>query len=149
MRTLRLLRRSREMREERGVAAVEFAIVSLVFIMLLFGMISFGFVFALQHNMTHAASEGARAALKAPQGDEIATAEDRADAALSFKTASDHAIVDAQILTGNECEPANPTIRCLKVTITLDYDAHPVIPSLFGVGTPDTMTASATVELEN
>jgi Flp pilus assembly protein TadG len=148
MATWRAIRRRTRLRDERGVAAVEFAIVSIVFITLLFGMISFGFIFALQHNMTHAASEGARSALKAAQGLEVSTAEAKAEQMLSFKTAQDHGVVSAEILTGNECQPSNAQVRCIHVTITLDYATYPVVPTLLGIGTPSTMTAEATVELD-
>ncbi len=142
------MRRRLNVRCERGVAAVEFALVSMVFMLFLFGIITYGFIFGLQHNLTHAASEGARSALKAVSGSEVATAESRAASALSFETAKDNAVIDAQIVTGDGCEPTNANIRCIRVTISLNYGEHPVVPSLMGIGTPEMMTAEATVQLE-
>ena len=55
------LRRARA-RDERGAAAVEFAIVASLFFMLVFGIIDFGFAFHSWNNAANAAREGARKA---------------------------------------------------------------------------------------
>lgn len=47
--------------EERGAAALEFALVAPIFIMLLFGVISFGLVFAQQLALSNGARQAARA----------------------------------------------------------------------------------------
>lgn len=49
--------------EDRGAAAVEFAIVSSVFMLLVFGAMVYGFYFSVLLALDHAASEGARASL--------------------------------------------------------------------------------------
>jgi Flp pilus assembly protein TadG len=49
-------------RDERGAAAVEFAIVATIFFMLVFGIIDFGFAFHSWNNAVNAAREGARLA---------------------------------------------------------------------------------------
>lgn len=54
----KLVRRKKE--NQRGVAAVEFAIIVLVFITLLFGIIEFGLLMYNQHIVTNAGREGAR-----------------------------------------------------------------------------------------
>ena len=57
MKTSRLLRRSTS---ERGAAAVEFALVLPVLMLLVFGIIEFGFIFNRWVTVTHAAREGVR-----------------------------------------------------------------------------------------
>jgi len=47
-------------REQEGAAAVEFAIVSIVLILLLTGIVQFGFTFFQYLEIVHAAREGAR-----------------------------------------------------------------------------------------
>jgi Flp pilus assembly pilin Flp len=58
--------RNRLHREEKGAAAVEFAIVATLFFMLVFGTIDFGFAFHSWNNAVNAAREGARTAAVDP-----------------------------------------------------------------------------------
>lgn len=51
----------RPRRAEDGATAVEFALLAPIFIMLLFGIISFGLVFAQQLGLSNGARQGARA----------------------------------------------------------------------------------------
>jgi Flp pilus assembly protein TadG len=53
-------RRWRPLRENRGAAVVEFAIIFPVLAMLIFGVIDFGRAFFLRNNLVAAAREGAR-----------------------------------------------------------------------------------------
>ena len=46
----------------RGAAAVEFAMIAPLFLLLLAGIIEFGQAFRIQHSLSHAARRGARAA---------------------------------------------------------------------------------------
>src|SRR5436305_1660402 len=52
----------RRARGQRGAAVVEFAIASSVLLVLLFGIISYGYVLSFKQGLTQAAAEGARAA---------------------------------------------------------------------------------------
>lgn len=54
----KLLKRKKE--SQRGATAVEFAIVILIFITIVFGIIEFGLLMYNQHLVTNAAREGAR-----------------------------------------------------------------------------------------
>ena len=135
-------------RDERGAAAVEFAIVSLVLLTLLFGMLTYGFIFGLNHDITHAATEGARAAKSAQQGTEVVVAEQRASDALSFSQVKTYGTIHAEILTGASCVATDPYSRCIHVTITYPYAAHPIVPAIFNIGVPTTMTADTMVELD-
>lgn len=53
----------RSFRKQRGAAAVEFAIVAPIFILLLFGMIEYGRMVMVQQMLTNATREGARRAV--------------------------------------------------------------------------------------
>ena len=55
-------RTHRAARREGGAAALEFALVIPVLLLLVFGIIEFGFMFQAQLALTHAAREGARLA---------------------------------------------------------------------------------------
>jgi len=56
-------------RRDEGASAVEFALVSMLLVLLLFGIIQFGWLFWQWLELTHAAREGARwASLRHPTG---------------------------------------------------------------------------------
>jgi Flp pilus assembly protein TadG len=54
---------SRSSRKQRGAAAVEFAVVAPVFVLLVFGMIEYGRMVMVQQMLTNASREGARRAI--------------------------------------------------------------------------------------
>jgi Flp pilus assembly protein TadG len=54
-------RKVRDRRRERGASAIEFAIVFPLFFGLIYIMVSYGLLFTLQHSITEAAKESARA----------------------------------------------------------------------------------------
>jgi Flp pilus assembly protein TadG len=55
--------RAKSSRRERGASAIEFAIVFPLFFGLIYIMVSYGLLFSLQHSITEAAKESARAAV--------------------------------------------------------------------------------------
>lgn len=63
-------RRSRQ----KGVTAIEFAILFPVFFMILYGIVMYGMMFVAQQSLTLAAEEGARAALVYQPGNTTAAA---------------------------------------------------------------------------
>jgi Flp pilus assembly protein TadG len=134
-----------KLRSERGVAALEFAIVAQVLFLLLYGMILYGFIFALDHNLTQSAAEGARSAIGYTSNWEQ-HAEDAARQKLSFMQAETYADVNA---VKAACS-YNASLQCITVTITYDNRAHPVLPAFLGMQylTPGTITATSTVELD-
>ena len=70
-------------RQRRGAAAVEFAIVAPLFIMLVFGMIEFGRMVMIQQVLTNASREGARRAVV-----DGATIEDAKDVVEQYSASS-------------------------------------------------------------
>jgi hypothetical protein len=54
---------SRSFRKQRGAAAVEFAVVAPVFLLLIFGMLEYGRMVMVQQMLTNASREGARRAV--------------------------------------------------------------------------------------
>lgn len=135
----------KRLREAHGVAAVEFAIVSVLLIGLFYGLISYGFIFGAQHDLTHAASEGARAALDAPAGEEIAYAQQTAKNALTGQE-HDRAVITATIVS--PCDAATPRARCIYVKVTYDYRTYPIVPPIVNVGVPDSLSAESLLVLE-
>jgi Flp pilus assembly protein TadG len=73
--------RARAVHDERGAAAVEFAIVASIFFLLVFGIIDFGFGFHTWNGTANAAREGARRAAVDPNVTSIVS---RARSAVSY-----------------------------------------------------------------
>ena len=128
-----------------GVAALEFAIVATVFLVLLFGILTYGFIFGLDQSMNHAAEEGARAAIsKTTEADAITHAKNTALDRLSWLGSN---IQSSDVAaTVADC-PNDVAVRCITVTVTYPWDTRPVIPKFPGLPTPNQMIAAAVVEL--
>jgi Flp pilus assembly protein TadG len=118
---------------ERGAAAVEFAIVSSLFFMLVFGIIDFGFGFYTWNGTTHAAREGARKAAVTPDVGEI---ELRVREASSFL---DQSRLDVSVT----CSSGGAAFGAcgswqegdyVRVTVDYDYPYITPLPSFVGLG---------------
>lgn len=145
-----LIRIREHLGRQDGVAAVEFAVVAMVFLVILFGILTYGFIYGLDQSMNHAAAEGARAAIATTtDAAAITTAQNIALARLSWLgsriQASD---IVATVVSGTtDCDPSDPNIKCVRVTITYPWDTRPIIPKFPGLPTPQQMQAIAVVEL--
>ncbi|TNM41116.1 pilus assembly protein [Nocardioides albidus] len=146
------LRRRESGRDQRGAAAVEFALVAPLLIMLVFGIIGYGMMLSFRQTLSQAATEGARAAavqLDGSKRDESATAAlDDALGALEVggtTLACGEAHVTCEVDPPVSCGPA----QCVTVTVSYPYRDHPVVPTLpfLDQTLPETLTYSATVRV--
>jgi hypothetical protein len=135
-------RRQRPARQgEDGAVIVEFAAIFIVFAMLLWGLISYGVIFAAQQSLTHGAAEAARATVGMTDPND---AELRAEQMLAEELAW---LADG--LDGNaSVEPCenNAARECMHVVVTYDWGEHPIVPTILNVATPDTLTGRAVVQ---
>ena len=137
-------------RDERGAALLEFALVFGIFVFVLYGLIAFGMMLALKQSVTHAATEGARAAIGVVN-DPSTPADERTDAAVArVKKAIDWlgpAKVNATQITITY-PPSCPT-SCIDVRVVYPYDSNPLVPPAPGLGlvTPSTLSSEAVVAL--
>lgn len=133
-------------RRECGAVIVEFALVFMLFFMLMYGIVSYGVIFAIQHSLTHAANEGARAAVKDVGGLEARRkeAEDTVVEALKWLGTA----APAPEVTSPPC-PGTSLYKCVNVKLTFNYAENPLIPPLPGLGValPEKLVAQATVQL--
>ncbi|MFC1788952.1 TadE/TadG family type IV pilus assembly protein [Thermodesulfobacteriota bacterium] len=119
-------------KEQKGVAAVEFAIILPVLLLVLFGIIEFGIMFYDQAMMTNAAREGARAGIVYIDEDDRLcnsgiTAVVNTYAQNHLINFSSNSLVVPTSL--REDKDGNPTVNCkgksggtLTVTVKYQYD---------------------------
>ena len=111
---------------DRGAAAVEFALVSLLLITLVFGIAEFGRAWYTQATLSGAAREGVRV---------YALGGTEAEVRASVKSfAPGLGVVDAQIVPGASCPLTNPT--GLRTTVTVNYTLDFILPTFFGTSIP-------------
>jgi Flp pilus assembly protein TadG len=142
-----------KLQSERGAALVEFTIVAVLFLTLIFGSVSFGMIFSVKHTLTNAASEGARAALKTNPS---ATDTEK------INTATAAATTRARAGLGGKADYLNPvtasiancesdlTQRCITVIVSYPYASHPLVPAMPLLNfLPSTLTSKAVIELSS
>lgn len=134
--------RARRPFRQRGVAAIEFAIVFTVLFVALYGIATFGAVLYTQQVVLRAAEEGARAAPMRPR---LLLASDQAEAIAEIRQLVHEAVAGSLVVpAGNAATPAtrlawvsaNVTVGVVTalpsvtVTVSYPYAAFPMLPSL-------------------
>lgn len=147
-------------RKQRGVVAIEFALIFLFGVLpLLLLTFSGVLIFAAKQSLTLAAANGARAALRYGTTGSIAEREASACQVaqqsmqwlLTFSGATPNCTADPIAVSSQACPSGGVT--CVQVTTTFDYNSHPFIPgttTIYGwvLGGAGTLTSSATVQLD-
>lgn len=126
---------------EGGVAAVEFAVVANVFLLLLTGLSGFGIYLSASHSLQQLSAEAARSAIG---GITQAEQEGLARAYVTSK-AEDHPFLEDAHVGTSVTRPDGSTI-----TVTVNYDTShlPVLNLLTGLDLPHgTMTATSSVRV--
>lgn len=123
---------------ERGAAAVEFALILPLLLVIVVGIVNYGDMLSVRQSVSQAAAEGARAA--AVSGGDVA----------ARLAAADRAVAEALSAQGQSCTAACVTViapcvddesnACATVTVVLSYSG--VIPG-FGLVLPDRLTYTA------
>lgn len=133
----RTARISRKARQERGAATIEMAMVFTLFFGIMWATVSYTLPFFVYQVMNHAASEAARAAVRAdPElGDSAYTA--KLETLAAARLASEYNWMPAkfqQALTTTVnviAMPGNPSARMLVVRLTYpNYNSNPIVPAL-------------------
>lgn len=156
------LGRGRRRHRQRGVVAIEFALVFLFGVLpLLLLTLSGVLIFAAKQSLTLAAADGARAALR--YGTTGLIAERSATACqvaqqdmqwlLNFSgnsgaTCTASGIGSAIVISTPSCT----AVQCIQVQTAFDYDTYPFIPgtaTLYGWVLGTTINSSATVQLDD
>ena len=132
-------------RDEDGAAAVEFALVVIPLVLILFGIISYAYMFSVRQALTQAAAEGARAAAVAPAGDSTERGTAAVEKALGGFGGLDCGTASCQVSEPEACGSA----QCVTVTVSLNYGGAdgfdpfdlPLIPM------PDTLSFTSSAEV--
>jgi Flp pilus assembly protein TadG len=101
---------------EQGQAVVEMAIVLPILLMLLLSIWQFGVVYDKWQNLNGAAREGARAAIVAPQGQELSTARSAATTAVAGQLTLTRFDLTTSSLAGS---PAYKATACSNYAINI------------------------------
>lgn len=149
-------RTSRVSIPDRGAAAVEFALVVPVILLLLFGIIDYGFMLSFRQSISQAAAEGARAAAVTPSGGSYTTnAANAVSQAIGYGvtcTLPGGALTKSSATVGS-CSATtaactyNTSKTCITVSVTYNYTQAPIFPNLPGIPMPSTMTYTAVSEV--
>ncbi|WP_109127219.1 TadE/TadG family type IV pilus assembly protein [Dyella sp. C11] len=150
---------------QRGVAAIEFALIFLLGVLPLL-LISFtgAMIFAAQQSLSLASAEGARAALQygttaQRQSNACYAAQRSMSWLLAFSgdtpncgtpTAPGGAYTAIAVSAASAC-PSNATMQCITVVTSFNYNAHPFVPgvsALYGWLMTSNLSSTATVQLD-
>jgi Flp pilus assembly protein TadG len=124
------------MRDEKGAAAVEFAIVASIFFMLVFGIIDFGFGFHTWNATANAAREGAR---RAAVSSDVSSITARVRASASWLDQTKLAVTVTCARGGAvfvSCPAASTWLQGDYVRVTVDYTYTYMtpLPTFVGMG---------------
>jgi len=145
---------------QRGVAAIEFAVVLTVLLLILLAIIGYGAIFWTQQQLSSAAGEGARAGLQASYSGRADVQIAACDAAMDLFGPGSN-IVCNRDATPKRCEWAGAggvQVGCLDVVLRYDVAQWPLLQSfqgLLGFVTggatekliPSTLWARATIQI--
>ncbi len=130
-------------RDDRGAAALEFALVLPILIVLVFGIISFGYMLSFRQAMSQAAAEGGRAAAVKPAGtsttDRITAARAAINDALGsygVTCTSGGGLTHTGGPSGTcsitivACSSGPSGAQCARVALSYPYSSNSLIPGL-------------------
>jgi len=139
----------RRLQNERGAAVVEFAIVSVVLLIIVFGVIELGILMFDKHILTNASREGARAGIvmRTPRVSNaaiLAKVNEYAEAHMvSFGASSTLSVT----VTPNEASRAGAASSGEELEVSVTYPFEFLILSGFGLK-PLTLTANTRMRIE-
>lgn len=133
----------RRRHDERGAALVEFAIASSVLLVLLFGIITYGYVLSFKQGLTQAAAEGARQA--AVGGDHVDAVRKAVGAFNKTCGSGGLGCTYSKAAADTGCA----VDICMRVQVTYDWKNYPLLPKFPGLGLllPDTLTSTSITRL--
>jgi Flp pilus assembly protein TadG len=133
---------SKKLRDQKGVALVEFAIALPLLLLLLFGFIEFGVLLHNKQVITNASREGARAAINPvpilTPGEVVNVVENYCDQNLILFGTSNPISVTP---------PDENRVFPQEVTITVTWDYGFLLPSIIGLGSTITLSGETKMKM--
>jgi Flp pilus assembly protein TadG len=142
--------------DERGAELVEFALIFVLLIALVYGIIFYGLLLGAKVTLTQAAADGARAGIvqtTAALQKSAAVAQAASDVSWMGKGTCGSTASTADPITCVATEApctSNAANTCLTVTVTYsDYASNPLIPAAPGLGilTPSSIVSQSTLQI--
>lgn len=133
------MRRKRSSR--KGIAAVEFAVIAPIMVMLTFGLIELGRISMVKQTAIHASREGARVA--AHPNATSASVLERVDTEL-LPHSLDNAVVEFDPVSPEATEPGS----LITVRVKIDLSSISWVPNVFNFGVSD-IVAESTMRRES
>jgi Flp pilus assembly protein TadG len=150
-----LLERLRGRGDERGASAVEFALVVPFLLLIVFGIIVYGMVFAQSLSLSNSARQAARSGvISGTTCDQITTlAHDAADTigmngadtTVTVKRGLSKSTAASACAGGGTTQPCKSQAVGTNVYVTLTYDTDPIVPF---VPVPSTLTGGGVFRCE-
>ena len=141
--------RRRRVRGERGAAAVEFALVVPLLLVILFGIISYGFMLSFRQGLSQAAAEGARAAAVTVAGTADATRSARAEEAVESALESYGVTCGGSLTCDIDVDDRCGSATCVTVELDYAWNDDPLVPIFPGLGIvmPDHLVYQASAQV--
>lgn len=157
--------RLRARRAQTGAAAVELALVAPLLLLLVFGIISYGYMLSFRQALSQAAAEGARAAAVSPYPDATAKQQSAVSAINDAIGGSAYGVTCSGAAVGSTLKRGGVTVgtcsvvtasclqdvtkNCVTVRLNYDYKNNPLLPKFPGVGLvlPDNLATDSTVRV--
>lgn len=141
---------------QRGVYAIEFAMVFLIFFTFLYAIICYGLLFAFRMGLQNAAEDGARAALRYQASYSLRSihARDVAAQSIQWLPGAVNRAIDATVcgVVGNNCAApvCGPTwdARCQMVVTVTATNMRSMLPPLPNFAIPDQIVGKASMLLD-
>jgi Flp pilus assembly protein TadG len=142
--------------DESGAELIEFAIVVVLLITLLYGIVTYGLILAAQSTVTQAAADAARSGIITST--QVSTAEAQAATDVGWMNKGTCYQPDVPAGTSGaaiSCTaskitcPSNVNQQCLKVTVSYNYASNPLFPELPGLSiiTPSVISSTNVLQI--
>lgn len=139
---------ARAVDDERGAATVEFAVMVIPLLILVYGIITYGYMLSFRQSISLAAAEGARAAAVAPAGTSDADRQQRALDAVDRTIGYGVDCTSAALTCTATIDPACADYGCITVRLDYDWASDPLIPEFgFGPVTPNHLVYETAAEV--